>query len=944
MNDFCSQKGFKRGFSNARTPQQNGVAKKRNRTLIEEARTMLADAKLPVTFWAEAVNTACYVQNRVLVNKSQNKTPYELFNGRTPAIGFLKPFGCHVMILNTLDNLGKFKAKGDEGYFIGYFMSSKAFRVFNNRTKRVEENLHVEFLENKAIEKGAGPSLFIDSLTNSMNYVPVVSAGTNSTNLLGTKDAASQEVKKDVSSLRYIALPNWVHDVLLESSSMETPIPTVSSPVPTAYFTDSQEPSSDIRLILKGVANQVETPSLDNILTLTNQFEDIHGVTTNSVDSDGVEADVSNMETTITASLTPTLRIHKDHPKCQITGHVDTSIQTRHKSKQHVWSLVDFPKGVRPIGTKWVLKNKKDERWIVIRNKARLVAQGHTLEEGIDYDEPRWDYDPEKLLCCFGFIASLRTRYYLNSKACRVFNSRRFRENTPNVVGSGPDWLFDIDALTRIMIYEPIVAGTQSNGFAGTKASDYEGQARKEIEPVKDYILLPLWTADLQFSQTPKSSHDDRFKPSSDDGKKVDEDQSKGDECYDQEKEDNVNSSNNVNTVSLTINAAGTNKDNELPFDPNMPGRSIRLFLPYASFKDFVVYQMDVKSAFLYGKIEKEVYLCQLPGFEDPDFHGRVYKVDKALYGLHQASRAWFTLVKNASKPMETQKSLLKDEDGEEVDVHMYRSMIGSLMYLTSSRPDIIFAVCACAIYQVNPKFWSTAMAKTINRESQIHAWVDGKEIIINESSVRRDLRLTDKEGVDCFPNSTIFENLKLMGKPKRKNTQVPQPSGSTKHVVDEAVYKELDDRLVPRYHGDTIPPTRFENVSKLSNDSLLVRGKTLQSDRDRMKLNELVKLCTNLQLRVLDLEKTKITQALEITSLKKRVKKLEKKQRSRTHKLKRLYKVGLTARVDSSKDAQTLGEDASKQERKIDDIDADEDITLVNDQDDAKMFDVNDL
>nr|GFD32218.1 retrovirus-related Pol polyprotein from transposon TNT 1-94 [Tanacetum cinerariifolium] len=119
---------------------------------------MLADAKLPVTFWVEAVKTPCYVQNRVLVNKSQNKTSYELFNGRDPAIGFLKPFGCHVMILNTLDNLGKFEAKRDEGYFIGYSMSSKAFRVFNKRTRRVEENVHVEFIENKAIEQGAGPN------------------------------------------------------------------------------------------------------------------------------------------------------------------------------------------------------------------------------------------------------------------------------------------------------------------------------------------------------------------------------------------------------------------------------------------------------------------------------------------------------------------------------------------------------------------------------------------------------------------------------------------------------------------------------------------------------------------------------------------------------------------------------------------------------------------
>nr|GEV06378.1 retrovirus-related Pol polyprotein from transposon TNT 1-94 [Tanacetum cinerariifolium] len=200
MNDFCSQKMIKREFSNARTPQQNGVAKRRNRTLIEAAGTMLVDAKIPVTFWVEAINTACYVQNRVLVNKSHNKTPYELFNGRSPAKRFLKPFGCHVMILNTLDNLGKFEEKGDEVYFIGYSMSSKAFRVFNKRTKRVEENLHVQFLENKAIKKAASPNwLFdIDSLTKSMNYVSV-DASTISTNISGTKDATSQEVESSSS-------------------------------------------------------------------------------------------------------------------------------------------------------------------------------------------------------------------------------------------------------------------------------------------------------------------------------------------------------------------------------------------------------------------------------------------------------------------------------------------------------------------------------------------------------------------------------------------------------------------------------------------------------------------------------------------------------------------------------------------------------------------------
>nr|GFA61965.1 putative ribonuclease H-like domain-containing protein [Tanacetum cinerariifolium] len=566
---------------------KNGVTERRNRTLIEAARTMLADAKLLLPFGLK--------QSTLL---AMSKTSY------------------HVMILNTLDNLGKFKEKGDEGYFIGYSMSSKAFRVFNKRTKRVEENLHVEFLENKAIEKG-------------------------------TKDAASQEVKKDVSSLRYIALPNWAYDALLEFSSskpqdhcstkvpkdsgnpiptaststppadqmealtVETPIPTVSSPVPTASSTDSQEPLSDARIISKRVANQEETPSLDNILSLSNQFEDILGVTSNSDESNGVEADITNMETVITASPTPTLRIHKDHTKSQIMGPVDTPIKTRNKSKQvveesfiatihqkidpallqfclfscflsqvepkkiddalqdpswveamqeellqfkiqKVWTLVDCPKGIRPIGTKWVLKNKKDERGIVIRNKAKLLAQGYTQEERIDYDE----------------------------------------------------------------VFAPV--------------------ARIE---------------------------------------------------------------------------------------------AIILFLAYASLMGFIVYQIDVKSAFLYGTIDEEVYVMQPFGFQDPKYPARVYKVEKAIefealmhekfqistmgelnffLGLQVLQKEdgiflfqdkyvgdilkkfRYSDVRSSNTPMDKENPWGKDGTGKDVDLHLYRSMIGSLMYLTASRPDII--------------------------------------------------------------------------------------------------------------------------------------------------------------------------------------------------------------------------------------------------------------
>nr|GEX85048.1 hypothetical protein [Tanacetum cinerariifolium] len=128
LNQFCGLKGIKKEFSVPWTLQQNGIVERKNHTLIEAARTMLEDLLLPIPFWAEAVNTACYVQNRVLVTKPHNKTPYELLHGRTPSICFIRPFSCPVTILNTLDPLGKFQRKVDEGFLVGYSICSKAFR------------------------------------------------------------------------------------------------------------------------------------------------------------------------------------------------------------------------------------------------------------------------------------------------------------------------------------------------------------------------------------------------------------------------------------------------------------------------------------------------------------------------------------------------------------------------------------------------------------------------------------------------------------------------------------------------------------------------------------------------------------------------------------------------------------------------------------------------
>ncbi|GJU51978.1 putative ribonuclease H-like domain-containing protein [Tanacetum coccineum] len=219
--EFCGSKGIKREYSNARTPQQNGVAERKNRTLIEAARTMLADSFLPNTFWAEAVSTACYVLNRVLVTKPHNKTPYELLTGKIPIISYIRPFGCHVTILNTIDHLGKFAGKSDEGFLVGYSLQSKAFRVYNLETKRVEENLHITFLENKPNVAGKGPTwLFdLDYLTDSMNYQPVRSenqankhAGQQEANHnAGTEDTidAGDSEKEDESAQDCFVLPIW---------------------------------------------------------------------------------------------------------------------------------------------------------------------------------------------------------------------------------------------------------------------------------------------------------------------------------------------------------------------------------------------------------------------------------------------------------------------------------------------------------------------------------------------------------------------------------------------------------------------------------------------------------------------------------------------------------------------------------------------------------------
>nr|GEZ93291.1 ribonuclease H-like domain-containing protein [Tanacetum cinerariifolium] len=251
----------------------------------------LVDKKVKV----EAVNTACYVQNKVLVVKPHIKTPYELFRGRTPTLSFMRPFRFHVTILNTLDHLGKFDGKADEGYFVGYSMNSKAFRVYNIRTKRVEENLNVRFLEDKPIIAGAGPKwLFdIDILTKSMKYVPVI-ASTNSDDFTCIKDSigAGQSNMETRSNQDYIFMTLWKDGSPLFDSS-----PKICS--------DAKKKHDEVSDKECGASNKLNS-AFESLNTKYPDDPKMPGLETIATNDDiEEEADFTNLESSIDVSPTP---------------------------------------------------------------------------------------------------------------------------------------------------------------------------------------------------------------------------------------------------------------------------------------------------------------------------------------------------------------------------------------------------------------------------------------------------------------------------------------------------------------------------------------------------------------------------------------------------------------------------------------------------------------
>nr|GEW92169.1 hypothetical protein [Tanacetum cinerariifolium] len=379
MNQLCEVKGIIRHYSVARTPQQNGVAKRRNRTLIKEVKTMLADSKMPTTFWAEAVDTACYVQNRVLVTKPHNKTPYEFFHGITHAISFLRPFACLVTILNTIDHLGKFDGKANDG-FVRYSLNSKAFRVFNSRTRIMKEKLHVRFSENTPNNVGSEPNwLFdIDALTKTMNYQPVVA---QSNDFSGTK--ASNDVGKEKEPNRYyILLPLW---------NADSPFSTTSK---SSHDNEFQPSNDGVKKVDKDLRkenecnDQREEDSTNSTKRVNTVTSNINAASSSRVNV--VEVEFHNLDFTFLVSPIPTTKIHKDHPLEQVIRDLHSTPQTRRTSKnleEHGLQVKQKKEGIFISQDKFVVEILKKFRFSDVKKASTPMETSKPLLKDKDGEE-----------------------------------------------------------------------------------------------------------------------------------------------------------------------------------------------------------------------------------------------------------------------------------------------------------------------------------------------------------------------------------------------------------------------------------------------------------------------------------------------------------------------------------------------------------------------------
>ncbi|GJX16644.1 putative ribonuclease H-like domain-containing protein [Tanacetum coccineum] len=414
-------KGIEYQTSVARTPEQNGIVERRNRTLVEAARTMLSAAKVPLFFWAEAIVTTCFTQNRSLIIPRHKKTLCHIINGRKPSIKFFHIFGSLCYIVKDGENLDKMKEKGDACIFVGYSTQSRAYQVYNKRTKVIVETIHVnvdELPHMASDHVGSDPVLQCPTMIlkqDSLSPKPQ------------SQENVPQAVETVTMSNELDLLFSSMFDELLNGT---TPVVSKSSVVNAADAPDKRQQHNTTQYSTTTVA--ADAPTL-NIQTTTETITQAPTVTTTENiqergETSSRHVDSSNMHTFYQRHPSKH-RWTKDHLLEQVIGNPSQSIRTRRQleidgemcmfaltvsrtesknikeamadsawikatqkeiyqfERLDVWELVDRPLCKNVINMKWLWKNKRDEENTVIRNKACLVAKGYGQQEGIDFEE-----------------------------------------------------------------------------------------------------------------------------------------------------------------------------------------------------------------------------------------------------------------------------------------------------------------------------------------------------------------------------------------------------------------------------------------------------------------------------------------------------------------------------------------------------------------------------
>ncbi|GJT29536.1 retrovirus-related pol polyprotein from transposon TNT 1-94 [Tanacetum coccineum] len=623
LREYYEKVSISHETSVARSLQQNSVVERRNRTLIEAVRTMLIYAKALLFLWAKAMATACYTQNCSIIRLHHGKTPYELLHDKLPDLSFFHVFGTLCYPTNDSENLGKLQPKADIGIFIGYAPTKKAFRIYNRRTRRIIETIHVDFDELTAMASEHSSS------------GPVLHEMTPATISLGLVPNSPPSTPVDHPAPEVIAL---IDEVAALVSAVST-----GSPSSTTFNQDA--PS---------LSNSQTTPDTQPPVILNNVEEDNHDIEVAHIGNDPyfgipipeVPSDQSSSSDSIHTIVHPDHQISKhnnkwtkDHPLeniiCELARPVSIRLQLH---EQALFCYYDaFPTAVEPKTYKDALTQASGSK----QCKKNSVTRGYRQEEGIDFEES------------FAPVARL--------EAIRIF--------------------LVFDAHMNMVVYQMDVKTAFLNGILKNKARLVAHGYRQE---------------------------------------------------------DGI--------------------DFEESFSPVARLEAIRIFLAFAAHMNTVVYQMDVKTAFLTGNLLEEVYVSQPEGFVDPDNPNHVCKLKKALYGLKQAPRVWYDMLSsflisqdfskapwillvhpsfflglqifqnprgifiNQSKyaleslkkygfdscdlvdtPMVEKSKLDEDKEGKAVDPSHYRGMIGTLLYLIASRPDLQFAICMCARYQARP-------------------------------------------------------------------------------------------------------------------------------------------------------------------------------------------------------------------------------------------------